>query len=67
MEALFTGNQILLVDELTPLPRNNPIWTSYGPNPNGAYLIGEDGKVVVSQKWLDVAAMETAIDAYFTP
>ena len=62
LEALLSPVQIVLVDELTPLPRNNPVWSSYGPIPNGAYLIGTDGRIEAAQQWLDVNAMETAID-----
>jgi hypothetical protein len=61
-EAYITGNQLMLVDELTPLPRNNPVWCTYGPVPNGAYLIAQDGLIVAAQQWLDVNAMKTHID-----
>jgi hypothetical protein len=63
IEPLLMGTQIVLVDELTPLPRNNPVWTTYGPIPNGAYLIGMDGKIEAAQVWQDVGALESAIDA----
>lgn len=62
VEALLQGSQLVLVDELTPLPRNNPVWSTYGPCPSGAYLIDTDGRIIVSQAWLDVNAMKTAID-----
>jgi hypothetical protein len=61
MQALLTGNQIILVDELTPLPRNNPVWTSYGPAPNGAYLIGMDAKIKAVQPWVNATTMESEI------
>lgn len=64
-EALLAGSQLMLIDELTPEPRNNPVWSSYGPCPNGAYLIGTDGRIEAAQQWLDVGEMETAIDQLF--
>jgi hypothetical protein len=62
-EALLTGGtQIMLVDELTLLPRNNPVWCSYGTSPTAGFLIDKSGKIVKAQRWLDVSAMENAID-----
>lgn len=60
-DALLEGNQLMLVDEMTPL-RGNPVWCSYGPMPNLAYLIDQSGTVRVAQKWVDAVKMEAAID-----
>jgi len=61
VKGLLEGNQLVLVDEMAPL-RSNPVWCSYGPMPNCAYLIDQSGTVVTAQMWVDVEAMETAID-----
>lgn len=52
-------NVPVLVDEI-----DNPLWCTYGPAPNIAYLIGTDGTVIAKQGWYDPAKMETAILAY---
>jgi len=49
----------VLVDEI-----DNPLWCTYGPAPNIAYLIGTNGTVVIRQDWFDPAGMESAILAY---
>ena len=49
----------VLVDEI-----DNPLWCSYGRLPNNAYFIGQDGQVILYQKWNDPAAMEVAIQSY---
>ena len=49
----------VLVDEI-----DNPVWCTYGPAPNIAYLIGEDGKIVAKQGWFDGIQMEANIQAY---
>lgn len=49
----------VLVDEI-----DNPLWCTYGPAPNIAYLIGTDGTIVTRQDWFDPAGMESAILAY---
>lgn len=61
IEILIEGNQLLLVDDLTPAELNDPVYCSFGPSPNSAFLIGQDGIVDTSQLWLDVAEMEQAI------
>jgi hypothetical protein len=61
LKALLVGNQKVLVDDLAPRARNNPLWCSYGPNPNSAYLIDGTGTLRVVQKWFDGPAMEAAI------
>jgi len=41
----------LLVDDLAPhnASGNNPLWCSYGPNPNGSWLMAQNGTVVLAQ------------------
>ena len=51
----------ILVDEM-----DNPVWCTYGPAPNIAYLIGTDGKVVKKQGWYQSQAMEAAIERYLS-
>jgi hypothetical protein len=63
IEALLEGNQLMLVDELTPESRNNPLWCSYGPAPNSGYLIDQTGKLREVHTWIHVLQMEWAIDA----
>lgn len=62
MAGHLDNTQLLLVDDMYPLQRNNPMWCTYGPAPNSGYLISMTGKVIVSQKWLDVPAMKNAIN-----
>ena len=52
-------NVPLLVDEI-----DNPVWCTYGPAPNIAYLIGTDGKIIAKQGWYDPVKMEIAIQTY---
>ncbi len=49
----------VLVDKM-----DNPLWCTYGPAPNIAYLIGTDGKIATKQGWYNPEEMETAILAY---
>jgi len=49
----------VLVDEM-----DNPLWCTYGPAPNNAYLIGTDGMIVTKQGWYNPNEMESAILAY---
>lgn len=46
----------VLVDEF-----DNPVWFTYGPAPNIAYLIDKDGTVILRQSWYDALKMEEAI------
>ncbi len=62
MAGYLNNTQLMLVDDMDPLERNNPMWCTYGPAPNSGYLLSMTGKVIVSQKWLDVSAMENAIN-----
>ena len=52
-------NVPLLVDEI-----DNPVWCTYGPAPNIAYLIGTDGIIIAKQGWYDPKVMEQAIINY---
>jgi hypothetical protein len=60
-ERLEVG-QTMLVDDLNPGERINPLWCSYGPAPNSAYLIDRNGVIRVVQKWVNVSALKVAID-----
>ncbi len=60
---LLEGNQLLLVDDLSPGALNNPVWCTYGPAPNSAFLIRQDGIVDTVQLWFLARGMEDAIDA----
>ena len=51
----------ILVDEM-----DNPVWCTYGPAPNSAYLIGSDGRVVEKQGWYQPKQMEFAIERYLS-
>lgn len=62
-KALLEGNQLMLVDELAPMARTNPMWCTYGPAANCAFLIGRDGLFIEAQVWLDLGAMKTAMDS----
>jgi hypothetical protein len=58
--ALISEESIpVLVDEM-----DNPLWCTYGPLPNGAYLIGTDGTVIEKEGWFKKSDMETAIKDY---
>ena len=49
----------VLVDEM-----DNPLWCTYGPAPDIAYLIGTNGKIVAKQGWYQPEEMEVAIVDY---
>ena len=66
-EDLLEGNQLVLVDDLTPGQQNNPVWCTYGPCPNCAYLIGQDGVIVTVQTWAFLAGMKAEIDQLLRP
>jgi hypothetical protein len=50
---------VVLVDEM-----DNPVWCTYGPMPNCAYLIGTDGTIIEKESWYQPDLMEKAIRAY---
>ncbi|MFH1763053.1 MAG: hypothetical protein ABIF09_02570 [Gemmatimonadota bacterium] len=62
MATMVEGAQTVLVDDLTPGDRNNPLWCTYGPAPNSAYLIDRNGALRTVQQWIDVPLIEAAID-----
>ena len=62
MEKSLENSQLLLVDSLTPEPMNNPVWCTYGPAPNAAFLIEQAGTILVSQQWADIDQMKSSID-----
>ena len=49
----------ILIDEM-----DNPVWCTYGPAPNIAYLIGVDGRIVEKQGWYQPELMQAVIEAY---
>ncbi len=49
----------VLVDEM-----DNPVWCTYGPAPDIAYLIDTDGKILVNQGWYEPELMKAAIEEY---
>lgn len=57
-------NQRVLVDEVAPLVRNNPLWCTYGPAPYAGYVIGQDGVIVESAIWASDIDFPRAIDAH---
>ena len=61
MALMVEGAQAVLVDDLTPGLRVNPLWCTYGPAPNSGYLIDRNGVLRVVQQWIDVPLMEAAI------
>jgi len=61
INALLEGDQLLLVDALSPGSSVDVVWCTYGTAPNSATLIRQDGIVEVVQLWLDTGAMEQAI------
>jgi len=50
---------LVLIDEM-----DNPVWCTYGPAPNIAYLIGTNGKIVEKESWYQPQEMEAAIETY---
>ncbi|MFC2022724.1 hypothetical protein ACFLTL_00985 [Chloroflexota bacterium] len=48
-----------MVDEI-----DNPVWCTYGPAPNIAYLIGTNGTIFKKQGWFQAGQMELAIADY---
>ena len=51
----------VLVDEM-----DNPLWCTYGPAPNNAYLIGTDGTIITKQGWYQPEEMRSSIDTYLS-
>lgn len=61
MSERIYGDQLRLVDDLTPHGPNNPIWSTYGTAPDAAFLITPDGTIAEAQLWLRIATMRQAI------
>jgi hypothetical protein len=49
----------VLIDEI-----DNPVWCTYGPAPDIAYLIDRNGIIVEKQGWYQPDLMETVIDKH---
>lgn len=60
-EALLTQDITVIVDRM-----DNPVWCTYGPAPNSAYLIDTDGTVIEKQGWYNPALMGLAIENYLS-
>jgi hypothetical protein len=65
--CLIEGGQLQLVDALDPDGQVNPVWCTYGPSPNSAYLIGRDGTVLHASVFTQMHALEEAIRAALAP
>lgn len=50
---LVTGGQLMLVDALDLDALVNPVWCTYGPAANAAYVIRQDGTIAYAAKWTD--------------
>lgn len=63
MKPGLAGTQLLLVDDLTPRSRNNPVWCTYGTCPNCTFLIRQDGTFhkVYTKSMRTAAEMEAAL------
>ena len=44
LKPSIAGDQLLLVDDLTP-GSNNPVWCTYGTCPACSFLVGRDGRI----------------------
>jgi hypothetical protein len=60
--GFLEGAQMMLVDDLAPRQRNNPVWCTYGPGANCGYLIAQDGTLVEAQLWVKPDEIRDAID-----
>ena len=61
-EAMLEGDQVLLVDDLDNDGRTNPVWCTYGPAPNAAYLIRQDGGIQEARRWMNPHSLREVID-----
>ena len=59
--ATLADSQLLLVDDLRD-GSADPVWCTYGPCPNCAYLIGQDGHVAAAQTWVNATDLQRDID-----
>ncbi len=51
----------ILIDEM-----DNPLWSTYGPSPNIAYLIGTDGRIVEKEGWYEPELMKATVETHLT-
>ncbi len=51
----------VLIDEM-----DNPLWSTYGPAPDIAYLIGTDGRIVEKEGWYEPELMKAAVETHLT-
>jgi len=65
VSSTIIGNQLMLVDDMAPLGRSDPLWCSYGPAPNSGYLIDRSGTVVYAEMWVNVSTARRKIDEIF--
>ena len=49
----------VLIDDM-----DNPVWSTYGPAPNIAYLIDTDGTIAEKQGWYQPELMDAIIKTY---
>lgn len=63
IQSWYDATQLILVDELEPYGPNNPVWSTYGPAPNAAFLIAQNGTIVREQDWAIPGDMKSAVDA----
>lgn len=61
MLAIKTGDEDAVLPTILIDSMDNAVWSTYGPAPNIAYLIGMDGKILLRQPWYDPKGMEEAI------
>jgi hypothetical protein len=51
----------LLIDALGTGVASNPVWCTYGTAPNAAFVISQDGTIVLAQLWTEVASLRQAL------
>lgn len=51
----------LLIDGLGSGAASNPVWCTYGTAPNAAFVISQDGTIVLAQLWTEVASLRQAL------
>ena len=55
----------VMIDYLEPrnASGNNPLWCSWGPAPNAAWLIGRNRTVALAQTWFNATEMDDTLRA----
>lgn len=61
--AIKAGEEDAVLPTVLIDSMDNAVWSTYGPAPNIAYLIGMDGRILIRQPWYDPKGMEEAIKA----